>query len=101
MSFVRNWLVPILLSCVFALLGFMVLGLPGVNMIQTLDGNPVPHGIAPDQVTGIITRGGKIGGYFDFYGIPLPGEPLYWAVGVPLVAAIIGYRLGARFRTSG
>ncbi len=34
----------------------------------------------------------------DFYGVHLPGEPLYWTIGVILVMAFIGYRLGARLR---
>jgi len=41
MRFIRNWVVPILRSAFFALIGLILLGLPGVNTIFTLDGEPL------------------------------------------------------------
>lgn len=98
MGFIRNWVIPILLTGIFALLGFMVIGLPGVNMVTTLDGTPMPDGIPPEQINTILAEGKRIGSYLDFYGVHLPGEPLYWTVGVIVVMAFVGYRLGSKFR---
>jgi hypothetical protein len=98
MRFIRNWVVPVILSGFFALLGFMLIGLPGVNLVTTLDGQPMPDGIPPEQISTIIAEGKKIGSYMDFYGAHLPGEPLYWTIGVIVVMAFIGYRLGAKLR---
>ena len=96
MVFVKNWVIPILSSGVFALLGFVLMGLPGVNMIVTLDGTPKPTGIPPEQVSTILAEGRKIGSYLDVYGVRLLGEPLYWVIGTVGVMAFIGYRLGSK-----
>lgn len=82
-------------------MGLIVIGLPGFNMVQTIDGSPVVGGyIPPEQVSTIINQGKKIGSYLDFYGVPLPGEPFYWTIGVIAVLAYIGYRIGVRFRVA-
>ena len=98
MAFVRDWVLPTLSSGFFTLLGFMLMGLPGVNMIQTLDGIPVPDGISPEQVSAILAKGQRIGSYLDVYGVSLPGEPLYWTLGIVGLSAFVGYRLGAKFK---
>ncbi len=72
-----------------------MLGLPGVAIVQTLDGNPVPGGIRPEQVKTIISEGRKLGSYLDFYGVRLPGQPLYWSIGFPLLMGFLGYRVGS------
>lgn len=101
MRFLRNWLLPILFAGVGALLGFVVIGLPGFNMVQTIDGSPVVGGYIPsEQVGTIISQGRKIGSYVDFYGVALPGVPLYWTIGIIIVLAFLGYRIGSRFRIS-
>jgi hypothetical protein len=96
--FIRNWILPILSSGLFALLGFMLIGLPGVNMVVTLDGTPMADGIPPEQVSTIIAEGRRIDSYLDFYGIHLPGEPLYWSIGVVVLMALLGYRLGSKLK---
>lgn len=98
MRFFRNWVLPVLSSGLFALLGFMLIGLPGVNMVVTLDGNPMPDGIPPEQISTILAEGRKIGSYLDFYGVHLPGEPLYWTIGIVVLMAFIGYRLGSKLK---
>lgn len=101
MRFLRNWLLPFLFAGLGALLGIVVIGLPGFNMVQTLDGSPVVGGyIPPEQVSTIINQGKRIGSYIDFYGLVLPGEPFYWTIGIIAVLAFIGYRVGSRFRAS-
>lgn len=95
MHFIRNILIPAVATAVGALVGLVIIGLPGVNMIQTLDGSPVPGGIPVEQVGAIIADGKRIGSYVDFYGVSLPGEPLYWAIGTMAVMAFAGYRIGA------
>jgi len=85
-------------SAAFALLGLMLIGLPGINIVATLDGTPMPSGIPPEQVSTIIAEGRKIGSYLDIYGVRLLGEPLYWILGTVGVMAFIGYRLGAKFK---
>ncbi|WP_029582496.1 hypothetical protein [Bradyrhizobium sp. URHD0069] len=100
MVFVRSWVLPILSSGVFALLGLVLMGLPGVNMIVTLDGTPMPGGIPPEQVSTILAEGRKIGSYLDVYGVRLLGEPFYWVLGTVGVMAFIGYRLGSKFKIS-
>ena len=98
MAFIRNWVLPILSSSLFAFLGFMLIGLPGVNMIQTLDGIPVPDGISPEQFSTILAKGQRVGSYLDVYGVPLPGEPLYWTLAIVGLSAFVGYRLGVKFK---
>lgn len=98
MRFFRNWLLPILLAGLGALLGIIVIGLPGFNMVQTIDGSPVVGGyIPPEQFSAIINQGKKIGSYIEFYGVALPGEPFYWTISIIVVLAFIGYRIGSRF----
>lgn len=98
MRFIRNWVIPVFLSGIFALLGFIIIGLPGVNMVTTLDGQPMPDGIPPEQVSTIIAEGRRIGSYMDFYGVHLPGAPLYWTIGIIVVMTFVGYKLGSKFR---
>lgn len=93
--FIRNSLIPAVTTLAGAFAGFLVVGLPGIEMAQTLDGSPVPGGIPPEQVSTIIAEGRKIGSYIDFYGVSLPGEPLYRSVGVIAVLALVGYWIGA------
>jgi hypothetical protein len=97
--FFRNWLLPFLFAGLGALLGLIVIGLAGFNMVQTIDGSPVVGGSIPsEQVGTIINQGKKIGSFIDFYGVALPGEPFYWTLGIIAVLAFIGYRIGSRFR---
>lgn len=99
MRFFRNRLLPILFGGLGALLGIIVIGLPGFNMVQTIDGSPVVGGyIPPEQVGTIINQGKRIGSYIDFYGVALLGEPFYWVIGIIVVLTFIGYRIGALFR---
>jgi hypothetical protein len=101
MHFFRNWLLPMLFAGLGALLGVLVVGLPGFNIVQTLDGAPVVGGyIPPEQISEIINQGKKIGSYIDFYGLVLPGEPFYWTIGIIAVLVFIGFRVGSRFKTS-
>ncbi|MES5048604.1 hypothetical protein ABVB72_25445 [Rhizobium nepotum] len=99
MLFFRNWFLPTLLAGLGAGLGLIVIGLPGFNMVQTIDGSPVVGGyIPPEQVSTIINQGKNIGSYLDFYGMRVPGEPFYWVIGIIVALAYIGYRIGVRFR---
>lgn len=99
MRFIRNWVLPVLFAGFGALLGFMLIGLPGLNIVPTLDGSPIVGGFLPPEQVPIVIREGKtIGSYVDFYGIALPGQPLYWAVGTIAVMAFIGYRIGLLFK---
>jgi len=100
MHIVRNWLLPVMLAGFGALLGFLVIGLPGMNIVQTIDGSPVVGGyLPPEQVPIVIREGKTLGSYIDFYGIALPGQPLYWAVGTIAVMALVGYRIGSLFKS--
>lgn len=78
--------------------GFVLMGLPGINMIVALDGTPVPGGLPPEQVSTILAEGRTIGSYLDVYGARLLGEPCYWALGTVGVTAFIGYRFGSKFK---
>lgn len=99
MRIIRNWLLPVILAGFGALLGFLVIGLPGMNIVQTIDGSPVVGGyLPPEQVPIVIREGKTLGSYIDFYGIGLPGQPLYWAVGTIALLAFLGYRISRRFR---
>lgn len=94
MRFIRNWVIPILCSAFFALIGLILLGLPGVNTIFTLDGD-----FTPELVKSIIDGGKKFDSYLDVYGVQLPGDPFYWSIAVLALMAFIGYRLGAMLKT--
>jgi hypothetical protein len=99
MRFIRNWVIPIFCLLFFATVGVILTGLPGVNMIVTLDGEPVPGGfIPPEQVHSIIAEGKQVGSYLDVYGLHLPGAPLYWTIDFIALMAYIGYRLGAKLK---
>lgn len=99
MRFIRNWVVPFVSTSIFALLGLAVLGLPGVSLVRTIDGRDVSETIPAEEVSAILAEGKRMGSYLDFYGIGLPGQPLYWAVGVIGLMMWIGYRLGALAKT--
>ena len=100
MRFIRNWVIPILCSAFFALIGLILLGLPGVNTIFTLDGEPLADGdFTPELTKSIIDGGKKFDSYLDVYGVQLPGEPLYWSIAVLALMAFVGYRLGAILKT--
>ncbi|MDX0371786.1 hypothetical protein GOC23_30080 [Sinorhizobium meliloti] len=98
MRFIRNWLLPILSAAVGALPGFMVIGLPGFNVIMTIHETPMPAGIPPEQISTILAQGKKIVSYIDFYGVHLPGEPFSWSIGVIAGMTFVGYGLEARVR---
>ncbi|MBZ7927075.1 hypothetical protein LAC81_34525 (plasmid) [Ensifer adhaerens] len=96
--FVRNWILPIAFAGIGALLGAIAFGLPGVNLVQTIDGSPVAGGvIPPEQVSVIIDQGKRTGSYLDFYGLHLPGQPWYWAIGIIGAMTFLGYRAGCCF----
>lgn len=97
----RNWILPIVFGAVGALAGLIVIGLPGFNMVQTIDGSPVVGGfIPPEQVTTIMEQGKRIGSYVDFYGVALPGQPLFWTVGIVAAMTLLGYWVGSRFKVA-
>lgn len=99
MRVVRNWILPLVFAGIGALAGLIVIGLPGFEMIQTIDGSPVVGGfISPEQVTTIMQQGKRIGSYIDFYGVALPGQPLYWTFGIVVAMTLVGYWIGSRFR---
>lgn len=101
MYFLRNWVLPMLLAVLGAVLGLMVTGLPGLNIVETVDGQPVPGGyIAEADLASLLAEGKKIGSHIDFYGVPLAGDPRYWMVGTVVLFALLGYLIGRRFRRS-
>lgn len=91
----------ILFAGLGALMGVILVGLPGFNIVQTIDGSPVVGGyIPPEQVSIIIREGKAIGSYIDFYSLHLPGQPLYWTIAIIAGLAFAGYRIGSLFRVS-
>lgn len=101
MRVVRNWVLPIVFTGIGALVGLIVIGLPGFEMVQTIDGSPVVGGfIPPEQVSTIIQQGKRIGSYIDFYGVALPGQPLYWTLGILAGMTLFGYWIGTRFKVT-
>ncbi|AYM66212.1 hypothetical protein G6L68_25330 [Agrobacterium fabrum] len=101
MRVVRNWVLPIIFTGIGALVGLIVIGLPGFEMVQTIDGSPVLGGfIPPEQVSTVIDQGKRIGSYIDFYGVALPGPPLYWTAWIVAAATLVGYWLGSRFKVT-
>lgn len=91
----------ILFAGLGALMGVILVGLPGFNIVQTIDGSPVVGGyIPPEQVSIIIREGKAIGSYIDFYGLHLPGQPFYWTIAIIAGLAFAGYRIGSLFRVS-
>lgn len=85
----------------WALIGFIMAGLPGFRIAQTIDGLPVVGGdIPPGQVSTIIREGKAIGNFIDFYGLQLPGQPIYRSVAIIAGLALAGYRIGSLFRIS-
>lgn len=99
MRIIRNWVLPALFAGLGGFLGFLLIGLPGLNIVQTIDGSPVVGGyIPPEQVSTVIREGKTVGSYIDFYGAALPGQPFYWAVGTIALLAFFGYRISRRFR---
>ena len=91
----------ILFAGLGALMGVILAGLPGFNIVQTIDGSPVVGGyIPPEQVSIIIREGKAIGSYIDFYSLHLPGQPLYWTIAIIAGLAFAGYRIGSLFRVS-
>lgn len=77
MRIVRNWLLPVLLVGLGALLGLVLLGLPGLNIVQTIDGSPVVGGyIPPEQVPAVIREGRTLGSYIDLLWHPAPGPAI-------------------------
>lgn len=98
----RNWLLPVTLTGLGTVLGLIAIGLPGVNVVQTIDGSPVVGGYVPEEdVTKIINQGKVIGSYVDFYGLALHGQPFFWMIGVVAVFTFIGFTVGRRFRARG
>lgn len=100
MSIIRNRVLPVLFAGSGGFLGFLVMGLPGLNIVQTIDGSPVVGGyIPPEQVPTVIREGKTLGSYIDFYGVALPGQPFYWTIGTIALMAFIGFRISLRFRS--
>lgn len=90
-----------LLAVLGAVLGLIVTGLPGLNIVQTVDGKPAPGGyIAEADLVNLLAEGKKVGSYIDFYGVQLAGDPRYWLVGTVVAFALAGYLIGRRFRRS-
>lgn len=98
MRFVRNWIIPLFSTFLFAFIGLLITGSPGYNIVLTFDGKPIDGGPTPEQVDAMIAEGKGLDSYVDFYGVALPGEPLFWMIGIVLVAAFIGYKLGSAFK---
>ena len=93
MTFIRNWILPLFVFFALALIGLILMTLPGVEMIQTLDGVSYSEGLSREQMEMAISGKARVGSYLDFYGVRLPGTPLYWTLGVPFVMGLVGYRL--------
>ena len=101
MNAIGSWFLRVLFTVLGALAGLIVIGLPGFRTVPTIDGSPVVGGyIPPEQVSTIIREGKAIGSYIDFYGLALPGQPLYWTIAIIAGLAFAGYRIGSLFRVS-
>lgn len=98
MRFIRNGVIPVFSTIIFAFFGLLLTGLPGYNIVTTLDGQPTTGAPTPAQVDAMISQGKRMDSHVDFYGVVLPGEPLFWTIGIILVAAFIGYKLGSAFK---
>ncbi|WP_296102471.1 hypothetical protein [uncultured Agrobacterium sp.] len=98
MRFIRNWVIPFFSTVIFAFIGLLITGSPGYNIVMTFDGQPIDGGPTPEQVDATIARGTGLDSHVDFYGIALPGEPLFWMIGIVLVAAFIDYKFGSAFK---
>ncbi|KQZ95620.1 hypothetical protein ASD74_12475 [Rhizobium sp. Root564] len=98
MRFIRNGVIPVFSTIVFAFFGLLLTGLPGYNIVTTLDGQPIAGAPTPAQVDAMISQGKRMDSHIDFYGVVLPGEPFFWLIGIILVAAFIGYKLGSAFK---
>lgn len=101
MHAIGRWFLRLLFAGLGALIGFILVGLPGFRIVQTIDGSPVVGGyIPPEQVGAIIREGKAIGSFIDFYGLQLPGQPLYWTIAIIAGLAFAGFRIGSLFRVS-
>lgn len=99
MNAIGSWFLQVLFIVLGALGGLIVIELPGFRTVPTIDGAPVVGGyIPPEQVNTIIREGKAIGSFLDFYGLQLPGQPLYWTIAIIGGLAFAGYRLGSLFR---
>jgi hypothetical protein len=92
-----NWVLPFLGAIFGAMVGFVIMGLPGVFLMQTIDGVEVPGGVIPPDVF-MKTDPQRISSHFDFYGVALWGHPAFWLLGVVGMATFIGYRIGSLFK---
>ena len=79
MRIIRNWVLPALIAVTFGLAGVIVVGLPGVEVVQTWDSGSEP------------------GSYLVFYGVKLYGRPFYWFLTIIVVPALFGFKLGRRW----
>ncbi|MGN8151243.1 hypothetical protein ACTJK5_03105 [Agrobacterium sp. 22094] len=50
MRFIRNGVIPVFSTIIFAFFGLLLTGLPGYNIVTTLDGQPVAGAPTPAQV---------------------------------------------------
>jgi hypothetical protein len=80
--------------------GLIVIGLPGFELVITFNGTPVDGGLSPEQIDSVAEGNGVTDSYLSFYGIPLFGEPLYWDAAILIVFAAIGFKISRRFRTT-
>lgn len=100
MRSVRNWALPVVVSGTFVLLGFLLIGLPGVETVTTFNGTPTPNGISPEQMNDALAGRGHIDSFLDVYGMHLPGEPLFWMIGMLALMAAFGFRLGTKLKAA-
>jgi len=98
MRFIRNGIIPVFSTIVFAFFGLLLTGLPGYNIVTTFEGQPIAGAPTPEQVNAMISQGKGLDSHVDFYGVVLPGEPLFWLIGTILAAAFIGFKLGSAFK---
>ncbi|MEJ8311542.1 hypothetical protein [Agrobacterium larrymoorei] len=98
MRFIRNGIIPVFSTILFAFFGLLLTGLPEYKIVTTFDGQPIAGAPTPEQVDAVISQGKRLDSHVDFYGVVLPGEPLFWMIGIILVAAFIGYKIGSAFK---
>jgi len=91
------WLLRAACIVLGALSGLVVVGLPGFDVVETIDGFPVFGGkIHPEQIATYIDEGMETVSRVDFYGFILPGEPFFWMIGIIGLLSFAGYYIGGR-----
>ncbi|WP_169546513.1 hypothetical protein [Sneathiella aquimaris] len=94
----KNWVLPIVSILTFVILGVIVIGLPGFEMVVTLDGIPVQGELSAKQIDAVVDGENIISSHLNFYGVRLFGRPIYWHIGIICVCGIMGYKFASKFR---